>query len=443
MVLVERLEGGRLERVYPGRTNGPVDEWRLRWDINEFREAIDAAPDMADQFLRFCLNDGPLHRVIFLTDEHFVYCTGPESMSAPGIHSVDRMLVELTIRTNEEGSREYNLLLDGPDDPAVLRCMLRVAALATAIIGVDVELFEPERETLPDIVPSMQDFVSMARSRRTVAPCFTVWPEMAQALAFHCSPLVALDVYLSCWHGVTSALAEAIHANQCPARLTLRSIDNRAADHLAPALEATTRIEDLTLHVQHYSCTPMFFGSIGRNGSIRALVVKDEGPLLCRDVVCLWNSILKSTTIQSVDASTLFHERSTFTFSPADRQACAGAVVTAIRSNPHITRILYDPRIHDARIMESRVVPVLLFNKFRPVVKALFEGSTDRVGRERAVSALLLSPLIRRHPELLYILVKANRENLLSASWGVVDGIRPDGSENRIAGNQKSSALLG
>jgi hypothetical protein len=413
MDLVERLEGRhrRLERIYPDRSDGPIEEWRLRRDVNEFREAIDAAPDLADQLLRFCLNDGPLCRVVFLTDEHFVHCTGPNSTS--GISEFDDMLFALTILTSEGGPREYGLFLDGPDDPAVLRCMLKVAALGTCISSVKVHLTDAEMETLPGIVPAMQDFVSMARSRRTVMPCFHAWPEMAQAMAFHCSPLVELDIFLTYWRGVTSALAEAMNANLCPTRLTLRSLFTEGADLLARALEATTRIEELTLHVRGYSEETNFYDAIGRNISIQALVVKGEGTLFCSDVTVLWNSILKSATIQSVDASTLFHERSRFTFSPSDRQACAGAVAAAVRSNPHITRILYDPRMHDAHIMESRVIPILLFNKFRPVVKALFEGSADRVGRERAVSALLGSPFVRRHPELLFFLVKANRENLL------------------------------
>jgi hypothetical protein len=214
-------------------------------------------------------------------------------------------------------------------------------------------------------------------------------------------------------------LAEAIRANQCPTRLTLHQIVLEGAGLLAPALEATTRIEELTLHVRGYSTRKRLFRSIARNRSIRALVVKGEGRLLCSDVKCLWRSILKNATIQSVDASTLIDEDSTFTFSSSERRTCARAVVAAIRSNPHLTRFVYDPRIHDAHIMESRVVPILLFNRFRPLVEALFDGSTygdGGVGRERTVSALLGSPLVRRHPELLHVLVKASRDSLVPAS---------------------------
>jgi predicted secreted protein len=193
MDLLQPLEGRRrrLERIYPGRIDGPIEEWQLRWDVDRFLEAINRAPDMADRLLRSCLNDGPLGRVVFLTERHFVHCRGPESTT--GMSEFDEMLVELTIRTNNnEGSRQYGLFLDGPDDPAVLRCMLKVTALATCISSVDVHLIEVRDEIPLGIVPAMQDFVSMARSRRTVLPCFTLWPEMARVLAFHCCPLVDL-----------------------------------------------------------------------------------------------------------------------------------------------------------------------------------------------------------------------------------------------------------
>jgi hypothetical protein len=187
-------------------------------------------------------------------------------------------------------------------------------------------------------------------------------------------------------------------------------------DRLAPALGSTTRIEKLALRFNHISCGQRFLDSIGRNRSIRALVLKGRGPLLCSEVTSLWKSVLKSATIQSVDASELPYQSANFTFSPKDRRTCAAVVAAAIRSNPHVTRILYDSRVHDAHIMESRVVPILHFNKFRPIVGGLFEGSSRGIGRERAVSALLGSPLVRRHPELLFFLLKANRENLLAAS---------------------------
>lgn len=418
MDLLQPLEGRRrrLERIYyPGRTDGPIEEWRLRWDVHRFLEAIDnRAPDMADRLLRSCLNDGPLGRVVFLTDRHFVHCRGPQSTT--GMSAFDEMLVELTVRTHDN-SRQYGLFLDGPDDPAVLRCLLKVIALATCVSSVDVHLIDIETELPEGIIPAMQDFVSMARSRRTVLPCFSLWPDMARVLAFHCHPLVDLDLYLSPWRwrGHIPVLAEAIRANLCPTRLTLHEIFPEDAGLLAPALEATMRIEELTLEVHHYPCSSMAFDAIGRNRSIRDLVVKGDGIIYCRDVKGLWKSILKSTTILRVDASNLMTPDSV-TFSSSERRKCAGAVAAAIRSNPRITRILFNPRIHDTHIMESRVVPILRFNKFRPIIKALFDGSINGVGRERAVSALLGSPLVRLHPELLYVLLKVNRENLLPAS---------------------------
>jgi hypothetical protein len=421
MDLLRPLQGRRrrIERIYPGRSSGPIEEWRLRWDISRFHEAIDRAPDMADRLLKSCLNDGPLGRVVFLTEQHFVQCKGPESKFS-GISEFDEMLVELTIRThNNEGSRQYGLFLDGPNDPVVLRCMLKVAALATCFSSVDVRLIEVEDAIPTGIVPAMQDFVSMARSRRTVLPCFRVWPEMARALAFHCHPCVELDLYLDFWIDGASTLADAIRAHRCPPRLALHRILPEAADLLATAFEATSRIEELTLHLQGYSIRKRLFASIGRNRSIRALVVKGEGTLWCSDVTLLWKSVLESATIQSIDARNLVREDDALTFSSSDRRTCARAVAGAIRSNPHLTRFVYDPRIHDAHIMESRVVPVLLFNRFRPVVEALFDGSTGGgggVGRERTASALLGSPLVRRHPELLHLLVKATRESLVPAS---------------------------
>jgi hypothetical protein len=112
------------------------------------------------------------------------------------------------------------------------------------------------------------------------------------------------------------------------------------------------------------------------------------------------------------------------------KRECSKLIAALIRSNLRITSILYDPQTQNAKIMESRVVPIFHFNKFRPIVEALSDGSTDRAGRERVVSALLGSPRVRYHPELLYLLLKANREHLLLAASDV-GRVRPPSTSRR------------
>lgn len=66
--------------------------------------------------------------------------------------------------------------------------------------------------------------------------------------------------------------------------------------------------------------------------------------------------------------------------------------------------------------MESRVAPFVRLNRFRPVVDGLSDDSGDVERRERRVLAVLVSPLVRRHAELRYYLLKKCPEILLPSS---------------------------
>ena len=181
---------------------------------------------------------------------------------------------------------------------------------------------------------------------------------------------------------------------------------------MASAIEATTTIAELTLYIQDFQSERIYLDSIGRNKSIRALVLRKAWYIFCSDVLGIWISILTSTSIESVDVSEIFEEGPR-AFSDDERHEVANVVALLIRFNSCITSIRYDSRTHDAHIMETLVVPILLLNRLQPIFKAWFDGSTHRVDRERAVSAFLGSPLVRRHPQLMYFLLKSAREVLL------------------------------
>lgn len=160
--------------------------------------------------------------------------------------------------------------------------------------------------------------------------------------------------------------------------------------------------------------------AIGRNRGIRDLVARQEGRVTAGTVNTFWESIMTSPRIASVDASGISgswtdrwdavqQQPPETAFTDEERRECAELVAELIRTNPRITTLEYHPWAHDVHIMESRVVPIVLLNRLRSVLSAPPDASAGVVSRERFASALLGSPHVRNHPQILFFLLQATR----------------------------------
>jgi hypothetical protein len=262
---------------------------------------------------------------------------------------------------------------------------------------------------------AIQSLVSLPRSRRTVEFDCPLTPEVQRVIAFHCSPAVELDVKVIPWTGYARLVVHHMFA---------------ARNAFFPALAGTTRIEELTVHVQDVLGIDAALIAIGKNRGIRFLVAMQEGPVTVGMVRTFWESVMQSPTIVSVDASGITGNSARDTpgivrpwpalenaqeFNEEERRESAELVAELIRNNPRITNLAYHSQAHDERIMTSRVVPIVRLNRLRPIVASLPCGSVGDMARERSVSALLGSPIVRQHPELFYVVLNSTRDCLLAS----------------------------
>jgi hypothetical protein len=342
--------------------------------------------------------------VVWLTETHYV--------ASDDLYDNDPHDPFWSVILHCEELRTYALQLWGAasgvlPDPDVLRVLHRLFGLCTVVQGAYVEFIE---ERFPDMLPGIDDFVSMARSRRQVMTLSRVSADTGRALAYNCNPLVTLWAGLSDWTDHGAALIEAMGMNQCPATLRLSKIPARLKRSLAAAISTTSSLEDLDLSVRSLSHDTALFEAIGRNQSIRVLHVDIAEPLsdakAANDSERSWVSLCRSTSIEAITISayTSFENRY---ISEEMRRQSAELVGKHIRSNKRITRLKCSPSTHDEGILAARVAPVLRLNRFRLIVAALSDGLGDGEGAESRVSAVIESPLVRRHPELMYYLLKA------------------------------------
>jgi hypothetical protein len=387
-------------------------EWRLRTGADQLLELLGRSPDTGDLLMNFLLNDAVESQVVWFSPNSALVCEGPDT------NDLDYAAAEYHTKLfiYDSDSRRYRVFLitygGGLSfEPRVLHALHVVVALGTRVAKVVMNLWD--QEMYEGVVPGIREYVSLARSRRTLEFYCDISPETGRELAFHCNPVVELKAQITRWEDKGAALAEAMVANQCPARLSLSYWCDVHIVSLAPALAATTAVEELRIELPVVEDENL--NAIRRNGSVRVLIATQHKVLKQRDAEAFWRAAFANGTVERIDVSGVAD--GVLSHSTRKRES-SELIGTLLRSNPRITSIKYVPRIYDEQVMESRVVPILHFNKFRPVVEALFNGSTDRAGRERAVSALLGSPLVRRHPELLYFLLKVNRENLLAVSDG-------------------------
>jgi hypothetical protein len=207
-----------------------------------------------------------------------------------------------------------------------------------------------------------------------------------------------------------AALAEAMADDQFPRKMILDDLDEASIRILAPALRTARCVDQLTISIEEYvpEHYGLLFDAIGRSGGIRCLTMKISEayyPHHCD----YWEPILSSTSIQELvvrdslwDAFALLMDSEL----PLPRLE-AQRVVRLIRSNRAIIYLYCYPRVFDAETANSLVVPVLRANCARRSIKAMLDGGASACPPRRAASRLLASPLVRDHPEALFLVIHA------------------------------------
>jgi hypothetical protein len=409
----------RLKEVYYREGGFPerrlYTEWRLCMGINELVERCpegSTEDKVGERLLLFFQNFSSVCRVLWLTDTHFLLCSDRDTRRIlfhflPSYiwecnFETEWGLDELSLHSWAAEERDHNNSSSSSTTAQVLRSLHRIVALGTHI--------HTTRIALPRDLPAfgIEDFLSRIESRRTVWLNFPITSETGHAVAFNCSRHVALVITMSRWQDRGAALAEAMAANQCPREMQLHSLDERSIQILAGGLEATTSIDALTIVIasripRYYS---LLFDAIGRSGGIRSLTVKERN-IFFRHTDYL-APILLSTSIQRLDirkSLILSSHRSDprFPNQEVDRLA------RLIRSNRTILHLVYHPQVSESETFQARVAPVLRANRARLGIKAMIDGGGGASGPSpgRAASQILQSPLVRDHPETLFLVLQA------------------------------------
>jgi hypothetical protein len=410
----------RLKEVYYREGGFPdrrfYTEWRLCMDINELVERcpeISTEEKVGERLLLFFHNFSSVCRVLWLTDTHFLLCSDRDTRRIlfPFLPSfvwecnfeTEWGLDELSLHSWVAEERDPNDSSSSSSNTAqVLRALHRIVALGPHIRTTRIAL----APGLPAF--GIEDFLSRIESRRTVWLNFPVSNETARAVAFNCSRHVALVINMSRWHDDGAALAEAMAASQCPREIELHSLDERSVQILARGLEATTSIDALTIDIA--SRIPSYYGllfdAIGRNRGIRSLTVKERNIFFRHTNYVA--PILLSTSIQRLDIRKSLILRS-HRSDPRFRNQEVDRLARLIRSNRTILHLVYHPQVSESETYQARVAPVLRANRARLSIKAMIDGGGGASGPSpgRAASQILESPLVRDHPETLFLVLQA------------------------------------
>lgn len=421
---------------------GPMPAHRRDWLLRPgagaaLLELINRSPEAGKPFLDLVLGSDDKSHLVSISDRLCLVCTTEVTQQLyPGLRGWWRLDVQ---KGKGNDSRIYYWTLLGipqpGDDHAVIDFLHRVVALdnrvCKTVLAIEGHDSTPELLTLQNaLLPAIQSLVSLPRSRRTAEFYFHLTLEVQRAIAFHCSPLVELDVLLIAWQPLGQVLSEAMRANRCPARLVLHHIFAAPFEEFAPALAGTTSIKELTVHVQHGPDTEPTLSAIGQNRGITHVVAVQEGPVTAGVVRTFWEAVMNSPTIVSVDATGITGNRASLAegnahpwppfendrdFNQQERRECAELVASLIRTNRRIKRVSFHSRALDAQTMETSVAPIILLNRLRPVVASLPGGSVGEMAREKSVSGLLLSSRFGKHPDMLYCLLNSTRDWLLAS----------------------------
>lgn len=321
-------------------------------------------------FLPFLFHDDVETLVLWVNDTHFLMCVGPNTDTDAGSlpYELEQMNAhgEFSLYVTYEG-RDHRFVLNSasdlwdPDWPGVLLDLVSRCDAVSAIRGF-----------FPVSAQELRAIVSRAPpGGRTIDVTYFRLASTARILAFGCHPNVTLVVHMNEWRDHVSILVEAMQENRSPRRLVLDGLTR--ADHtttLVDAIRATAWVEELTVRFWSWiganDCYNTMLAAIGESQSIRTLVV-EQSNVSCSSVKTLWNSVLTSRTLESIDTAEMEADDR---YTDAERRECAELVVSMLRSNPIVTQINYSRGTHDERVMEQQAVPLLRRNRFRRVVGA-------------------------------------------------------------------------
>jgi hypothetical protein len=411
----------RLKEIYFREGGFPetrlYKEWKLFVDADRLAVLAEKEPDVFDpvgeMILECTYNNSSACRVLWLSDAHVLLCSdentctnhNPFPFLPPYLW---RCYIRKPMATYELSL--HALVADDDRTPQVFRALNRILALGCSI-------FDAYLAYAPGLPPyGIEDFVSRTRSKLLTVHLLmvSVDPETARAVVRNCNGNVALQVSAGRWQDHGAALAEAMADGQFPQKLALDDLDEESIRVLAPALQAARGLDELTINIQDH--IPDFyrplFDAIGRSGGIRYLImmVTDAtNPERCD----YWEPILSSTSIRRLyvrDSLWALFSLLIDSELPLPRQE-AERVVQLIRSNRALLEIHCFPRIVDRDTTDSLVVPVLRANRARRSIKAVLDGAGDGGASScpprRAASRLLASPLVRDHPEALFLVIHA------------------------------------
>lgn len=427
----------RLREIFYNRGGFPArecyEECRLRSNLLDLMERYSGAENDDNEADTECgrildyvlLNNARQCRVVWLSSTQYLLCWGPDTDRT----LVDRMggrLWSCSITSND--SIEYVVALHTwwrPDEATDKAQMFvaplhRILACGTRIVAIRTS----ETQGGTPVVAAIEALVSRAPSRRTIDyAAYTTEAKRALEWGNKFHPNVAIVVNAAC--GVAS-LADAMRAHQCPKRLVLTMLDEASIRTLAPAIQVTTCLEEITVSVEDHcfwsECYNELFEAIGNNHGLRTLVLKESRILLQDNKEALLELAMRSATLQKID--TRLTSNQTFQIPGKEPRLRAERLAIRLRSNAVVTHFDYSPDVYDPLVMASRVLPILYVNRIRHVLKAecvdgaCVTSAAESSSPERVVSMFLTSSFVRSTPEPLYFLLKAlfERRALLRGS---------------------------
>jgi hypothetical protein len=408
-----------------------VEEWQLAGAGGEGPGAmlsrILESKEAGDRVLSLLFHNGVKSRVVWLSETHYLLNTGRNGADDHG--SLPHYLSSCRINGGGGGgggggvlfivhhdSGQYNIALGSfvtrNPAPELADAVLQWLAWNTGVTRLCVSGRATPR--------GYECFVSNSQSPRDLNSngIGEVSADVGRVLAFRCNRNVRLLVFLQAWEDGGASLAEAMRANQAPARLSVHVI-LRDAPFLAPAIEATECVEDLSLQL----CTQDeiaaasethgdLWDAIGRNRGIRSLCVSAYYRLSFNEVKAYLRAAMSCATLRTIHADGLL-----FRLSDDEVRECLLLVATLLRSSPTVTQINFSYQIRETHgVLLAHIEQLLRLNRFRRVVAALDdrenEGGTARA-RLGKISALLESEKVLGHPGFMFHLIKANKNLLL------------------------------
>jgi hypothetical protein len=413
----------------------------------------DGTTSAIPRLLRFLFNGGRTTRIVWLSRSRFLTCDGPHSgppadfwdyywarhelpfyatvKAAAGPAGIAGAATEAAIPAEAaaaftaDDDRTYSFCLGGvPDDgpdrwPAVLASLLSRAPDARAVLcalrpGPDLARLEAVVAMEPPSPSPPRgggggggSSGSSGSSRRTLVFGGDVTEEAARIIARRTHRETVLEVDGRAWGGSgVPVLAEALRENQCPKHLVVRGfaeVGGSVMDALWRAIGSTRAVEVLEVEIQSLESSRRLLEAIRDNVGLRKLVATHPCFATGEFMKEFWSAALTSRTLTTVDASQL----TAHIFVPdGDPQECARHVVALLRTNRVVIDLRYDPRAHDAALMEAEAVPILQLNRLRRMAAA---GDSNH----RRLPVLLGSALVRRHPMMRYHLLRRNVDTLL------------------------------